>query len=132
MRILNINNFFSKYILDPFSKELTFRERIAACVASAFLLLFLAIPHITSYFWNARNVSKINLKKKINANFASVKKVNDLFPRAVQRNGTPLKARVEPLSRKKLTCWSKNLSEISIVKSYPLRMKLKYHLMIPW
>ncbi|MBA3602823.1 MAG: hypothetical protein H0W50_04115 [Parachlamydiaceae bacterium] len=102
MRILNVNTFFSKYILDPASRELTFTERMVATVASCFLLLFFGVPHIISYFWNSKKVSKIDLQKKINANFKSVHKVNDLFGQAVLKKRSPIKQPSASITSKKI------------------------------
>ncbi len=102
MRILNISSFFSKYILDPASRELTFTERVVATVASCFLLLFFGVPHIISYFWNSKKVSKIDLQKKINANFKSVHKVNDLFNQAVLKKKSPMKQPSGSITKEKI------------------------------
>ena len=63
---LTVNNFFKKYIINCFSRDLSCKEKIVVIVLSILTSLFtLCIAHLASYIIQASRFSKLQIKQQL-------------------------------------------------------------------
>lgn len=101
---MNIGNFFSTFIIDPFSKELPTRHQVLACAASIFLgILFCGMLHLRSFRKLQGRLAECKLDDKLQKNFDIAATKSNQFGVVKLLNKSTNNAPNFPVSRKNIS-----------------------------